>query len=104
MKQISTEKEFNEFIQGEGLKVVDFYADWCAPCQMLKPVLEKMAEKYPNVDFAKLNVDELPQIAGNFGIMGIPTLLFFKGGSKIDTVVGLMGEADLSLKIAHLAS
>lgn len=102
MKEIKNLEDFNDFIQKEGLKVVDFYADWCAPCQMIKPILENLDEKFSDVEFAKVNVDKLPQIAGNFGIMGIPTLIFFKNGSKIDVVTGFMDEVNLSLKISKL--
>jgi len=96
MKQITSEKDFNELINDEKLSLIDFYADWCAPCQMIKPILEKLDSKYDNVNIGKVNVDNLPQIAGKFGVMGIPTLIFFKSGNQVETIVGLRSEDDLS--------
>ena len=70
--------------------VVDFYADWCGPCRMLAPQLEKVADEYAGkVKIVKVNVDEEGELAARYGISGIPTLIFFKGGKAADTVVGL---------------
>jgi thioredoxin 1 len=70
--------------------LVDFWAGWCGPCRLLAPTFEKLAEKYGNeVLFAKLDVDELPEAAGQFGIQSIPTLLLLQGGEAVAQVVGL---------------
>jgi thioredoxin 1 len=70
--------------------LVDFWAGWCAPCRMLAPTFEKLAEKYGNeILFAKLDVDKLPEIAGQFGIQSIPTLLLLQGGEVVAQIVGL---------------
>lgn len=76
---------------------VDFWADWCAPCRMLAPTFERLAEKYGNeVDFAKVNVDELPEIAGELGIRSIPTLILFRDGQVIEQVVGTRSFQDFA--------
>ncbi len=86
IKHISDEKEFYELIK-ENECIVDFYADWCGPCKMLIPVLEEM----DFTDVIKVNVDEYPEIAQKFGIMSIPSLLFFKNGLEQDREIGYRG-------------
>ena len=70
--------------------LVDFYATWCGPCKMLAPVLEQLATEFQGrVRFAKLNVDEASEIAGRYNITGVPTLILFRKGQPVDTVVGM---------------
>lgn len=77
--------------------LVDFYADWCGPCKMLAPVLEKVADLFEGrVRFVKLNTDESPRAAQDFQVRGIPTLLLFQGGQPIDRKVGFVNEAELT--------
>jgi thioredoxin 1 len=72
-----------------GLVLVDFWAVWCGPCQMVAPIVEELATEYDGkLKVMKLNTDENPDIAGKYGIMSIPTLLFFKGGLPVEKVVG----------------
>ncbi len=74
---------------GEKPVFVDFWAQWCAPCRMLAPTFEKLAEKYgTEITFAKANVDELPELAGKFGIRSIPTLLLLRKGKVVEQLVG----------------
>src|SRR5579859_7101390 len=74
--------------------VVDFYADWCPPCKLLEPVVERLAEEYAGrVKIGKLNTDENPEIAIHYGIMGIPTLGLFLSGKLVDRLVGYPGGA-----------
>lgn len=88
--------EFDGAIK-EGTVLVDFFADWCGPCKMLGPVVEKAAEKYAGkVGFCKVNVDESPSIAGRYGIMSIPTLIVFQDGQPKASSVGYMSEEQLS--------
>jgi thioredoxin 1 len=80
--------------------VVDFYADWCGPCRMVSPVLEKLSGEYEGkVKFVKLNVDDDPEIASNFGIMSIPTVLFFAKGKARDAVIGAVSPAEYKRKV-----
>jgi thioredoxin len=74
--------------------VVDFYADWCGPCRMMSPAIEKLAEEFAGqVKIGKLDVDENPDIAMRYGVMGIPTLGLFKEGKMVDRLVGYPGGA-----------
>jgi len=83
--------------------MVDLWAPWCAPCRMVAPVVEKLAEKYDTrFKFYRLNVDENPQTASTYRIMSIPTLMFFKDGKVVDTVIGAVPEGALQLKIEEL--
>ena len=74
--------------------VVDFYADWCGPCRMMTPAIEKLAEEFAgHVTIGKLDVDENPDIAIRYGVMGIPTLGLFRDGKLVDRLVGYPGGA-----------
>ena len=89
-----------EVVKSEVPVLVDFWADWCAPCKMIAPIVEDLAEEYDGkVKFAKLDVDANPKVATSFGIRGIPTLLVFKGGSPVDTVVGAVPKAVLKSRL-----
>ena len=88
IKHLSNSNEFEQEIK-EGLVVVDFYADWCGPCQMLAPVLEEL-EKETSIKIVKINVDEIPDIARAFRIMSIPTLMLFKEGKFVKKELGYM--------------
>ena len=83
---LEKEEDFFEIIKSKPL-LVDFYADWCGPCKMLLPVLDEV----DFVDILKVNVDKYPDIAKKFGIMSIPTLLFFKDGLEQDREIGYRG-------------
>lgn len=72
--------------------LVDFYADWCGPCKMLTPVIDKIAAEHPEVKVVKLNVDNAPEIASSYGVMSIPTLIVFKGGQAAARSVGYTGK------------
>ena len=80
MRIIETVKEFDEVINTNNKVLVDFYADWCGPCKMLAPVLEKISANRPNDVIVKVNVDNLGEIAQRYGIMSIPTLIVFENG------------------------
>lgn len=79
-----------EVLKADQLAIVDFYADWCGPCKMLGPVIEQLADEYEGkVKIGKLNVDESPAIAQKYGVMTIPTVLFFKNGEVVHKHIGL---------------
>jgi len=99
-----SDQEFDDKVLKSTLPVmVDLWAPWCGPCRMVAPVVEKLAEKYDQkVKFYKLNVDDNPQTASRYRVMSIPTLLFFKGGKVVDTVIGAVPERTLEQKIEEL--
>lgn len=93
VEKINVEK-FDELIKGETPVVCDFYADWCGPCKMLAPVIEKCSEKFTNAKFVKVNVDECFELAARYGVMSIPMVGIFKGGELADKSVGFTSQPE----------
>lgn len=95
------EKNFKEEVLDSKLPVlVDFWAEWCVPCQMIAPVVKKLSEEYEGkLKVCKLNVDDNPGIAAKYGIMSIPTLILFKDGKIIDQIVGALPEEVIEERI-----
>ena len=87
---ITKENFDSEVLKAEGTVLVDFWATWCGPCRMLSPIVDEVASEHPDVKVGKVNVDEQPELAQQFGIMSIPTLLVFKNGEKVQESVGLI--------------
>jgi len=93
---------FDEATKKYPFLVIDCWAEWCAPCLMVHPIIENLAKKYKGeISFAKLNIDENKEIAQRFGIMSIPTLLVFKNGQNIDSIIGAMPQNVLEEKIKN---
>ena len=92
-----TDKDFDEIVLKASTPVlVDFWAEWCAPCRMIAPIVEELAQEYDaKVAFAKMDVDANPEIPLKFGIRSIPTLLVFKDGKPVDQVIGAVPKAAL---------
>lgn len=87
-----TSKNFKEEVSNfKGAIVADFYAEWCGPCKMLSPLMDQMSKenKDSNVKFVKINVDQEQELAGQYGVMSIPTVIFFKDGKKVSQRVGV---------------
>ncbi|HBS46811.1 MAG TPA: thioredoxin [Paenibacillus sp.] len=96
-----SDQTFSNEVEGQGTEVVDFWAPWCGPCKMIAPILDELsAELGDSVKIAKLNVDENPETASRFGVMSIPTLIFFKDGQPVDKVVGLNSKESLKNIVA----
>ena len=92
------ESQINEEIvkNSHKLSIIDFFADWCMPCQMLTPVLNELDKKYKNLEVYKVNVDEAQNVAMTYNISSIPTMIFFKNGEEVERKVGLESIEKLS--------
>ena len=100
MAKIATNTTFNELLQDSRLVIVDFWATWCGPCRMLSPLLDEVEEEMSDkIVVVKVNVDDADEVAAQFRIMNIPTLLFFKGGQIVDKTVGAMPKTALVQRI-----
>ena len=87
-----------EVIESKGLVLVDFWADWCGPCKMLAPILEELSGE-TEAKICKVNVDESGDLAGDYGIRSIPTMIIIKDGVKVDQIVGLRQKSELLEKL-----
>ncbi|MBW3636942.1 MAG: thioredoxin [Armatimonadetes bacterium] len=103
MSQVASVGEGNfetEVVQASEVVVVDFWAEWCSPCKMLSPVLDKVASRYEGkLKVVKCNIDENNDIAAKYAIYSIPNLVFFRDGQVVNQAVGYMGEAQLAAKV-----
>ena len=94
MKHITSKEEFYEIIKKDKV-LVDFYAEWCGPCQMLSPVLEKLSKEYTDIEFIKVNTDDFLELAQEYKIMSIPALKVFEKGKITKESVGLISKQEL---------
>lgn len=89
-----------EIESADGLAMVDFWAEWCGPCRMVSPIVEELAEEYEDrIKVAKVDVDESQRTAQKFNVRSIPSILFFRDGEHVDTVVGAVPKEQLEEKI-----
>ena len=95
VKHLKKSQEFTEIINSQDV-LIDFYADWCGPCQMLAPLLEEI----DTIDILKVNVDEFKDIAASLGIMSIPTLILFRSGKEIKREIGFKNLDEIKKMIA----
>jgi len=104
MKAITSNKQFNDLVKGGKPFVIDFYADWCGPCQTLLPTVEKLSEEFKDtVDIVKVNIDQHRGLAEKFKVMSIPQIFFMKGNQVKDHIKGLTSEHTLRKKIKAIA-
>ena len=95
----------DEVVNSDVPVLVDFWAEWCAPCKIIAPIVEELAGEYDGkIKFAKLDVDTNPKVATTYGIRGIPTLLIFSGGSPVDQVVGAVPKGTLKSRLDKVAA
>ncbi len=95
-------EEFEKFIQDHPMVILDFWAEWCGPCKMFAPIFEKVAEKHPDVAFAKVNVEEEQQLAAMFQVRSIPTVAFMREGIVVYAQPGMMPEEMLEEGIQQM--
>lgn len=104
MKSVS-KKEFDELTKSDKIILVDFFATWCGPCQMMAPFMEEIEEEYAKNDKVKIisvDIDENPDISSEYSVMSVPTFLFLKDGKVADTVIGAVAKDILLEKLEKL--
>ena len=101
MAHVINDANFAETLNSDKPVLIDFWATWCGPCQMIAPTVAKIAEEHPEIVVGKVNVDEEMSLAVAFGIESIPTLLVFKNGQLVDKGIGLMSEEKI-LKLVQV--
>ena len=99
--QVITKDNFEaEVLKAEGTVLLDFWAAWCGPCRMLSPLVDEVGEKHADVKIGKINIDEETELAQQFNIMSIPTLMVFKKGEKVKESVGLIPKEEIEALLA----
>lgn len=95
-----TDSNFDRFVKENENVVIDCWAAWCGPCRMLSPIIEQLAEEKTNIAFAKLDVDQNRTVTMRYGIMSIPTLLYFKNGTLVDKTLGALPRQMVEARLA----
>lgn len=93
--KVNSENFENEVLKSDKTVLIDFYADWCGPCKMLSPIVEQFANENDNVKVVKIDVDAEQEIAIQYGVMSIPTLVVVKNGQEVNRVVGLVSKGQI---------
>ena len=97
--EITSKEQFDEAIKSENLTIVDFWAVWCGPCRVLKPLLHKIAGEHPEIQLLTVDVDANQELAAEYDINSIPAVFMFKNGEIVDNFVGVMPENEILEKI-----
>ena len=92
-----TSQNFNQEIRNNNLLLVDFWAEWCGPCKSMHPIFTRMAKKYKQIRFARVNVDDAQDIAMKYGVQSIPTFIMFKNAEVANRMVGAVGEPGIHM-------
>ena len=101
VREVTDQNFAEDVLKAERPVLIDFWAPWCGPCNMVSPVVEKVSDDYADkMEFCKMNVDEAPETAQNYGIMSIPTLMLFKNGQKVDEIIGAVPESSIKTMIS----
>lgn len=102
VKEVGQEQFEGEVLQETLPVLVDFWAPWCGPCKMVAPIINEVADDFKDkLKVVKVNVDENPDLASRFNVMGIPTLAIFKGGELVESVTGAISKRGLEDKVSH---
>lgn len=101
VKDIKTQEFEEKVLSADKTVLVDFWASWCGPCKMLSPAVDSVSEQVTDADFYKVNVDEEPELAREYGIMSIPTLIVFKNGEIADQSIGVISEVDIKALVEN---
>lgn len=96
--KIENIKKYEELMEAD-FAVIDFYAEWCGPCRMLLPIVEKMAEEHPEFNLYKLNIDDFADLAEKHNVQSVPTVIYFKKGQEVDRSSGFLAANVLKEKI-----
>jgi len=100
VSEVTTSSWESEVIKAQGVVMIDFWAAWCGPCRIISPTIEELSKEYSGkIKVLKLNTDENSDIASRYQVMGIPTVMFFKDGTKVDQIVGVVPKQFLKAKI-----
>lgn len=97
-----TSTNFQQYINNNKIVVIDFYADWCGPCKMLSPIIESLSLQMPQIMFGKVNIDLENQLAQQFNIMSIPTILIFKNNKIVTQFSGYRSESEIKKIIGEI--
>ena len=96
---VSKENFESEVLKSENPVLIDFYADWCGPCKMVSPIVEQLAKEHEDVKVVKINIDDNQELAVNFGVTAIPTLIVVKNGEEVTRTVGVASKSEIEAMI-----